>query len=217
MNYKDLYNQLFSFTLPDDKLSSLCSSITDLKLDNNNSFERYYNVNLILSAIEKYENHEISDHYFANWCMFYNWILMASSWEDKQIVCKNIQDEFRNIFIVEEISNLLDSLSFFEEGDKKYFNLKKYKNWFKYYDKYYQEANDLEIFSFDISIVQEDEIGTIYLAINHDQKEFSILKDFYDDDENTDIQTTKNALLSIKEKTTQLKQNNYKEIITSLK
>ena len=48
---------------------------TSIKYDSVDSFNKYYNVNTIINAIDKYINKEWNDKTLANWFCLYDWII----------------------------------------------------------------------------------------------------------------------------------------------
>lgn len=207
------YQRLFSFTATPEELAEFCYHIDDNDYDTDNSFAKYYNVELIYLAMQKYQDGEIDANYLADWCNAYNWILFASEWgiyEDGQdINYSNIQDNFID-YIKNEISETLDSLSFFDEHDKKYYNFKKYKNWFAKYDKFYNEAKDLDITEYTV-IDRVDDEYPVYVTINHDKKEFAIISDLEKGEEATDDKNNAAVLPKIIAQIQDLKTKGYKE------
>ena len=112
------------------------------EFDFNNSFNKYYNLDKILMAIEKYLNKTINAEYLTYWANVYNWILMAS-----YFLNDNYSNSFKQL-LRNSISWELDALSFFdsenEKQDKK--NLKKFIVDFKILDYLYNKINNLMIY-----------------------------------------------------------------------
>lgn len=112
------------------------------EFDFNNSFNKYYNLDKILMAIEKYLNKTINAEYLTYWANVYNWILMASYFFND-----NYSNSFKQL-LRNSISWELDALSFFdsenEKQDKK--NLKKFIVDFKILDYLYNKINNLMIY-----------------------------------------------------------------------
>ena len=110
--------------------------------DFDDSFNKYYNLDKILMAIEKYLNKTINAEYLAYWANVYNWILMASYFFND-----NYSNSFKQL-LRNSISWELDALSFFdsenEKQDKK--NLKKFIVDFKILDYLYNKINNLMIY-----------------------------------------------------------------------
>lgn len=110
--------------------------------DFNDSFNKYYNLDKILMAIEKYLNKTINAEYLTYWANVYNWILMASYFFND-----NYSNSFKQL-LRNSISWELDALSFFdsenEKQDKK--NLKKFIVDFKILDYLYNKINNLMIY-----------------------------------------------------------------------
>ena len=131
-----------------------------------NSFEKYYNLARIINTIRKYENKEIDDRYLAKWICVYNWIIMADEWSNVPI-----EEITFKTWVVWEISNWLDSLSFFDDSDD-FYNLEDYKKTFEVLDKIY---NNLE--GWNRVFAHTDEWGdndddVVVLVSNDKTKEF---------------------------------------------
>lgn len=110
--------------------------------DFNDSFNKYYNLDKILMAIEKYLNKTINAEYLAYWANVYNWILMASYFFND-----NYSNSFKQL-LRNSISWELDALSFFDSENEKQAkkNLKKFIVDFKILDYLYNKINNLMIY-----------------------------------------------------------------------
>lgn len=122
-----------------EELEKFNMDIDNIEYDYDNSFQKYYDVNLILSAVEKYQNGVISDRFLAYWANAYNWIIMASEWKNENTFA------FKQ-YIQSEISEMLDSLSFFDEIEKEYYNLKSFKRDFIFLDDVYNHLDDYDVY-----------------------------------------------------------------------
>ena len=136
MYNKDLYNEIINASCSFEELEFFVSDIDKKEFDLNNAFEKYYDVEKILYAINRYENKEVDDKYLAYWMNAYNWIIMAGF----KIESKNNEIAFLD-WVMWEISDWLDSLSFFDDSDD-WFNLDDYKNSFKIIDGIYKNINE---------------------------------------------------------------------------
>ena len=143
------------------------------EFDFNNSFNKYYNLDKILMAIEKYLNKTINAEYLTYWANVYNWILMASYFFND-----NYSNSFKQL-LRNSISWELDALSFFdsenEKQDKK--NLKKFIVDFKILDYLYNKINNLMIYyvsykdEFDQTIIKVlfvDEKNNVFHVLETD-------------------------------------------------
>ena len=120
---KELFGKIISVSCTFEELEAFVINIDKKEFDLENAFEKYYDAERILYAIRRYEKKEISDKYLAHWMNAYNWIIMAgfrTQQENKEIVFKD--------WLVWEISDWLDSLSFFDDSED-YITLEDYKNW----------------------------------------------------------------------------------------
>lgn len=143
MYNKNLYNKMINCECSFDELAEFSVNMSVKKdFDFNDSFNKYYNLDKILMAIEKYLNKTINAEYLAYWANVYNWILMASYFFND-----NYSNSFKQL-LRNSISWELDALSFFdsenEKQDKK--NLKKFIVDFKILDYLYNKINNLMIY-----------------------------------------------------------------------
>ena len=89
---------------------------SEMQFDIDHPFRKYYDVNIIVKAIQKYECGEWDDVTLAYWANFYNWVICGGF--DDNVVEE--LDEFE-ILIKHIICWDLDDLSFFEDdGDDMY-------------------------------------------------------------------------------------------------
>ena len=165
MYNKDLYNKIINASCSFEELELFISDIGKKEFDLDNAFEKYYDVEKILYAINRYENKEVDDKYLAYWMNAYNWIIMAGF----KIESKNNEISFLD-WVVWEISDWLDSLSFFDDSDD-WFNLDDYKNSFKIIDGIYKNINE-----WDCVFAHTDEWGgndddVVLLVVNDKTKE----------------------------------------------
>lgn len=105
---KKLYEGMFNFTSTEQELNRPQDKI---KYDTVDSFNKYYNIDLVLRAIGMYQDGAISDRYFGHWNCIYCWIIMGG------FARKALGNGIRWLLIW-EISDLLDSLSFTDAGDE---------------------------------------------------------------------------------------------------
>ena len=110
--------------------------------DFNDSFNKYYNLDKILMAIEKYLNKTINAEYLTYWANVYNWILMASYFFND-----NYSNSFKQL-LRNSISWELDALSFFDSENIKQdtINLNKFIVEFKVLDYLYNRINNFMIY-----------------------------------------------------------------------
>ena len=143
MYNKNLYNKMINCECSFDELAEFSVNMSVKKdFDFNDSFNKYYNLDKILMAIEKYLNKTINAEYLAYWANVYNWILMASYFFND-----NYSNSFKQL-LRNSISWELDALSFFDSENEKQAkkNLKKFIVDFKILDYLYNKINNLMIY-----------------------------------------------------------------------
>lgn len=104
---KELFEKICNVTCSQDELVGF--NLSESEFDLNNPFEKYYDVKKILLAIEKYQCKKVNAIFLASWMNAYNWILMAGFKTKKKANYFTLKD-----FLVYEISDWLDALSFFD-------------------------------------------------------------------------------------------------------
>lgn len=118
----------------------VCLNQHSIRYDRNYPFEKYYNINSIVGAIEKYISKEWDDKTLAGWACLYMWIICGG-------YSYGVKENFNTLekFLVDVICWELDSLSFFEdfwleeEGIEYIYNtIQRYKN----LDKLWNTRND---------------------------------------------------------------------------
>ena len=165
MYNKDLYNKIINASCSFEELELFISDIDKKEFDLDNAFEKYYDLERIIYAINRYENKEVDDKYLAYWMNAYNWIIMAGF----KIESKNNEISFLD-WVVWEISDWLDSLSFFDDSDD-WFNLGDYKNSFRIIDEIYKNINDWKcVFAHTDEWGDNDE-DVVLLVVNDKTKE----------------------------------------------
>ena len=154
---KKMYEKIFTVSCTFEELEIFVVDIDKKEFDLDNAFERYYSLNYILLAIQKYKAKQISDKFLAYWACAYNWIISAGL--DFQ---SKTNHKIKEI-IAFEISDWLDSLSFFDE-DEEVCDIENYINVFSTLDKIYNSINDWE---FEYAPTNEfcDENGDIWLLL----------------------------------------------------
>ena len=88
----------------------VCRDQSIINYDHENPFKKYYDIDIIVGAINKYLSKEWDAQTFAGWACIYNWILCGGFHDD----LKENLNSFE-VFIKEVISWNLDGLSFFDE------------------------------------------------------------------------------------------------------
>ena len=104
---KDLTNKVCNLTCTKEDVFRDQSII---KYDYENPFKKYFDIDIIVGAINKYLSKEWDAQTFASWACIYNWILCGGFHDD----LKENLNSFE-AFMKEVISWDLDGLSFFDE------------------------------------------------------------------------------------------------------
>lgn len=166
MYNKKLFEKICSVTCSFEELESFVSPTDKNEFDLEKPFEKYYRLERIFFAIRRYQSKQINDRFLAYWMCAYNWIIMARfkiDPNDNSITFKE--------WLEWEMSDWLDSLSFFDDSDD-WYNLEEYKNTFAILDKIYRNSND-----WDRVFAHTDEWGdndddVVVLAYHKKNKEF---------------------------------------------
>ena len=166
MYNKELYGKIINVSCSFEELESFVSDISKKEFDIDNAFEKYYDLERILFAISRYENKEINDKYLAYWMSAYNWIIMAGFKAGNENVGITFQE-----WVLWEISDWLDSLSFFDDSDD-WFNLDDYKNSFRIIDEIYKNLNDWECIFAHTDEWGDNDDDVVLLTINNKAKKF---------------------------------------------
>lgn len=166
MYNKELYGKIINVSCSFEELESFVSDISKKEFDIDNAFEKYYDLERILFAISRYENKEINDKYLAYWMCAYNWIIMAGFRAGNENVGITFQE-----WVLWEISDWLDSLSFFDDSDD-WFNLDDYKNSFRIIDEIYKNLNDWECIFAHTDEWGDNDDDVVLLTINNKAKKF---------------------------------------------
>lgn len=148
---KELFKKICDVSCEWYDLKKFVTNIDKKEFDLDNAFEKYYKVERIICAIEKYQAKKIDAKFLAYWSTAYDWIIMSGfkiKNEDKSVSLKD--------FLIFEISDWLDSLSCFD-GSEDLCNLEYYKTTFKVLDSVLQDVDDCEaIFAIDADEDDDD-------------------------------------------------------------
>lgn len=203
---KELIDKICNLTCKPEEIDI---NQTSIKYDSVDSFNKYYNVNTIINAIDKYINKEWNGKTLANWCCLYDWIIEGGC---KVSANKNLNE--LEYFIKELISWDLDGLSFFDEEyleDDFMFD----KDYFINLDYILKNNNDWEGIYAPIGEYDEMNNNQYALLFNDKLKEYIIifsngfLYNNYKHQNDYLRFTTKNRFVN---KLNDLKDNNYKLI-----
>ena len=125
---KALFEKICNVSCSPEELNGFITGIDTKEFDSDKPFEKYYRVGTLLSAIEKYQAKEIDADFLACWMVAYNWIIMGGF---------RIEESNKNFslreFLIWELSDWIDGLSFFEDEDD-WYDLNEYKTTFKVLD-----------------------------------------------------------------------------------
>ena len=205
MYNKEVFDKIINATCTFEELEAFVIDIDNKEFDTDNTFEKYYKAERILYVIRRYENKEIDDEYLSCWMNAYNWIIMAGF----KIESENKEFSFQD-WVVWEISNLLDGLTFFDDSTDE-FNIEDYKNSFIIIDKIYKNLNDWTCFLAHTDKWRELEDVVVLLTINYKTKEF--VKMYADLGYLIeDVKTEKMELDELKKEIEQLKSKGFMEL-----
>lgn len=165
MYNKEFFEKVVNVDCSFKELKSFCANIDKEKYDTDNAFEKYYNVESILKAINRYKNGEVSDIYLACWANAYDWIIMAGF----KSVKNSAGITFRE-WLEWEISDFLDSLSFFD-ASYSWYDADDYEKGFKRIDAIYKNSDDWNCF-FSPAAVTHGYDDVDMLLVNRKTKKF---------------------------------------------
>lgn len=207
---KELFEKICDVSCDWSELEKFVINIDKKEFDLNNAFEKYYNVERIICAIEKYRSKKINAKFLAYWSNAYDWIINSGfkiENKDKSISLKE--------FLIFEISDWLDSLSFFDDSDD-WYNLEEYKTAFKVLDSVLQDIDNCEaIFADDADEEDEDydcyAHDVVVLIKNVNAKYFiKVYTDCIYPDDN--VLFSKVPLTELENQATQLQKQGYSEL-----
>ena len=163
---KELYDKILNVSCTFEELSEFNSQFGDKNkaniFDLDSPFEKYYDVNIIIYAIEKYQKKEIDDRYLACWAKAYNEIIRAGFDSIEYGDYSPIKE-----LLMYEISDCLYWLSCSDEEDE-YFDLEENKEDYRILDIVYRDADDCRaIFAY----YKDDKI---VILVSNDKKKYYI-------------------------------------------
>lgn len=167
MYNKEMFEKICNVECSFEELESFVVGIDKKEYDFDDAFEKYYRIESILKAIWRYHNNEVNELYLAYWADAYNWIINSSFNVQRHAV--SLKD-----IVKRDISDWLDSLSFFNEGDV--FLKTDYKTAFKMLDYLYQTIDEWEGF-YAYEAIDEESFDSAMLFVNHKTKEFTVRYD----------------------------------------
>lgn len=211
MYNKQLFEKICNVTCSFEELESFVIKIDKKEFDLEQPFEKYYDLDKILLAIKRYEDKEISDRYLAYWMNAYDWIVSGGF----KVESKENVISFKK-WLQWEISEWLDSLSFFDDSED-FYNLDKYKNVFTVLDKVYRTCDEWEIVFahteefYDAEVDEEGLKDVVVLASNSKMKEFVKIYgelDYY----TYKVQFARVELDALEKEVSRLKEEGYEEL-----
>ena len=208
MYNKVLFEKVCDVTCSKTELEDFCKNIDEKEFDLDDSFNKYYKVDTIIKTIELYEKGSIDDSYLAYWMNAYNWIIMASIWNK----CDNTWIKSFNDFVVWKISDWLDSLSFYEDEYRKYYDLEYMKNIFRTYDMIFKTKEEWKACVSSDCNPEEEDYDAFFLAINDKEKSFiKVYCNFADLNEKAIVEE-KISMEEMDGRVRELKENGYKDL-----
>ena len=205
MYNKELFKRICNVSCSFEELKAFVIKISKKEFDLNNPFEKYYDLKKILFAIQRYEKKEIDDRYLAYWMNAYIWIIMGGF----KIKAKDNLITFKE-WLEEEISEWLDSLSFFDDSDD-FYNLDDYKNALGVLDKIYRNANDWDRVFAHTDKFGDNEDDVVVLVSNSKTKEY--VKIYGELDYlNQEVKFSQSEPDELEKEITRLKENGYQEV-----
>lgn len=125
---KRLFERICKVECSFAELRDFVAAIDQKEFDTAHPFETYYRVETIVCAIEKYQKKQIDARYLACWANAYNWIVMGGFQIKKGELGTPLKE-----FLIWDIADWLDSLSFFDDSDE-WYDLEAYKQTFTVLD-----------------------------------------------------------------------------------
>lgn len=181
MYNKEMYQKVLSATCDFEELSDFESAIMAQveEIDLDNSFEKYYSFNTIVSIIDKFKAGEITRDYLAVWANVYNWLITATL--NDRFIEKKEKYNFQE-YIEFEISDVLDNITSLqepdedeEEGEDIFTYLDDMIEECKRYDMIYKSYEDLNVYCKSTSISNSENLH--FLGINQKNKTFFVFNE----------------------------------------
>ena len=151
----------------------VCRNQTTINFDSEYPFRKYYDVNIIIKAINKYISKEWDDQTLAGWCCIYNWILCGGFSNDVKEDLNPLEQ-----YLFDDLSWGLDGLSFFDEEtyfeeskDEIYEIIESYKKW----DHIWQTRDSWKGIYAPIGMFDLTNGNQYVLLVNETLKEYMIL------------------------------------------
>lgn len=150
--------------------------VDEVKFETFNPFFRYFKLEIIEKAINKYKDDRIDKDYLLSWFLTYNRLLNGDFDEKANHSFNEVVDFVRN-----EITWQLDSLSLFDESE----NLDDYLETLKTLNLILNTESDWIIY---YSVSEDEDIDEQYiLLVNEKEKQFvEIITDFFENGDETE-------------------------------
>lgn len=167
---KELIERICNLTCSKE---DVCRDQTTINYDSEYPFRKYYDVNIIIKAINKYISKEWDDQTLAGWCCIYNWILSGGFSNDVKEDLNPLEQ-----YLFDDLSWELDGLSFFDEEtyfeeskDEIYEIIESFKNW----DHIWQTRDSWKGVYAPIGVFDLTNGNQYVLLVNETLKEYMIL------------------------------------------
>lgn len=164
---KELINKVCKLTFSKEELYR---NQTTINYDIEYPFKKYYDMNVIIGAINKYLSKEWDDVTLAHWCCIYNWILRGGFHNDLKEDLNPLEE-----FLKDVISWDLDGLSFFNEDDYLEEDISKWIENYRNFDHVWQTRNEWSGVYSPIGINDKINGDQYVLLINEKRKEYIII------------------------------------------
>ena len=168
---KELIERICNLTCSKEDLWE--NQTTSINYDSEYPFRKYYDVNIIIKAINKYISKEWDDQTLAGWCCIYNWILCGGFSNDVKEDLNPLEQ-----YLFNDLSWELDGLSFFDEEtyfeeskDEIYEIIESFKNW----DHIWQTRDSWKGVYAPIGVFDLTNGDQYVLLVNETLKEYMIL------------------------------------------
>ena len=197
---KELINKVCKLTFSKEELYG---NQTTINYDIEYPFKKYYDINIIIGAINKYLTKEWDDRTLAHWCCTYNWILCGGFHDDLKEDLNPLEE-----FLKEVISWNLDGLSFFDEDNylEEDDDMSKLIEYYRNFDYVWQTRNEWSGVYSPIGTYDKINGDQYVLLINEKRKEYIIifsshLSNNYKNQNEYLKYTSKNKFIKLIEKT----------------
>lgn len=176
MKIEELINKVCTLSCTKEDLVLDYSSIKNLELkDSKCSFIKYYNLNTILDAFNKYINKEWNIETLVNWCSIYTGIIEGDFLVNSKINFKGVER-----LIYDLITTELDIFPGMYANEIGYLDEKpEILNKLKFYDSLWQQRKDLKAFTIERDL-DPNAISVLTVLINEKTKEYMTVSSIED-------------------------------------